>query len=404
MGLIQRACIRTIHGLLADHPLVLVEGPPRSGRSTIAAQVAAGAAGGGVLVDARRPDGRALLADPAGASAARLIVVDSAGRREAERIAAALSAFGDAGRSPRFALAGGPFGGTFGRTAAGRTTESREAAALEAPIVRVGPLSLFEAGSASMRRLWLRGGFPEAFMATNDHTALGWLRDYAAGLAGGSLTAWGLPRDAAFVSGLLEALAGSSGGAFNENAAARALGVSRPTIARCVAAIERAGLLFSVPAWPPRGNGFSEPVPRGSADAARVLRSPALHLVDSGLLHALHGAAPTLEAASSAASWSAFALRQALAALPPGARAFRYASADGASLELVVARGGQPVVGAATRRHRPTSAERSVSYAARAVGAATNYIVVPEGGDARLPGGFVVTSLRAFLDRLAAVT
>ena len=59
--------------------------PPRSGRSTIAAQVAAGAPGGGRLVDARKPEGRAVLADPASASAARLIVVDGAGRLEAER-------------------------------------------------------------------------------------------------------------------------------------------------------------------------------------------------------------------------------------------------------------------------------------------------------------------------------
>jgi len=29
---------------------------------------------------------------------------------------------------------------------------------------------------------------------------------------------------------------------------------------------------------------------------------------------------------------------------------------------------------------------------------------VPDGGDARLPGGFVVTGLRAFIDRVAAVT
>ena len=392
MGLIQRSCIRSIHGLLASHRLVLVEGPPRSGRSTIAAQVAAGAPGGGRLVDARKPEGRAVLADPASASAARLIVVDGAGRREAERVAAGLSAFGDAGRSPRFALIGGPFG----RTAAGPKTEGRGAAALDAPIISVGPLSLFETGSASMRRLWLRGGLPEAFMAASDQAALAWLRDYAAGLAGGSLSAWGLPRDAAFVAGLLEGLAASSGRAFNENAAARALGVSRPTIGRAVAAVESAGLLFSVPAWPTRDGG--------STGASRVLRSPALHVADSGLLHALHGSAPTLEAAATAASWTAFAMHQALAALPPGASAFHYASADGAALELVVARDGRPVVAAAIRRHRPGSAERAVSYAARAVGAPERYIVVPDGGDARLPGGFVVTGLRAFIERVAAVT
>ena len=243
-------------------------------------------------------------------------------------------------------------------------------------------------------------------MAASDQAALAWLRDYAAGLAGGSLSAWGLPRDAAFVAGLLEGLAASSGRAFNENAAARTLGVSRPTIGRAVAAVERAGLLFRVPAWPTRDDMSRDDIPRGggSTGAARVLRSPALHVTDSGLLHALNGSTPTLEAAATAASWTAFALAQAIAALPSEASAFRYASADGAALELVVAVGGKPVVAAATRRHRPGSAERAVSYAARAVGAPERYIVVPDGGDARLPGGFVVTGLRAFIERLAAVT
>ncbi|HOZ71356.1 MAG TPA: DUF4143 domain-containing protein [Spirochaetales bacterium] len=401
MGFIQRSCVRSIHGLLASHRLVLVEGPPRSGRSTIAAQVAAGAPGGGILVDARRPEGRDVLADPASASAARLIVVDGAGRREAERVAASLSAFGEAERTPRFALIGGPFGhAAASRAATGRAPASRVAATLDAPILRVCPLSLFEAGSASMRRLWLRGGFPQAFMADSDQAALAWLRDYAASLAGDSLSAWGVPRDAALVSGLLDALAASSGRAFNENAAARSLGVSRPTIERAVAAVERAGLLLRVPAWRPRDDIARDDGPPGTA---RAIRSPAIHLADSGLLHALHGAAPTLETAATAASWTSFVIGQALSVLRPGTAIFHYASADGAALELVVAMDGRPVVAAAARRHRPSSAERAVSYAARAIGATERYIVVPEGGGAKLPGGFIVTGLRAFLDRLAAV-
>ena len=396
MAFIHRNIIRTISGLLADRSVVLVQGPPRCGRSTIARQLAASAATGAILVDARRREGRAVIADPGGLSAARPIVLDNAGADEAAAIVswAAERAEGirEGGeRRPRFVLVGGPFPEAGG-----------EAAAVEA-----GPLSLFEAGRASMRALWLRGGYPEAYGAASDEAAFEWLEGYAADLAHGALADWGLPREPGLTTSLLEAVASADGRAFNENAAARALGVSRPTVSRYLAALHHAGILFSLPALPV---SFWRDTAGG---VARAVRAPALYVRDSGLLHALLGARSPDELAlrprAAAASWAGFVIAQAREVAPRGTGLYRYASADGAGLDLVVVRDGAVAMVASARRHRPSSVERSILYAGKAVTGSVpgpdreRFIVTPDGAERELPGGFTVVGLGAFLERLAGV-
>lgn len=406
MAFIHRTVIRTISGFLSDHGLVLVEGPPRGGKSTMARQLAASASAGAVLVDARLREGRAIIDAPGNQSAARPIILDNAERADARRLLswaraanAAASGHGSL-RLPRFVLVGRELGRA---VLAGADDDGIAWTGL-------GPLSLFEAGQASLKRLWLRGGYPEAFTAATDDDASAWLETHAADLVGGELAAWGMPREPRLIRGLLEALAAADGRAFNENATARALGVSRPTIARYLGVLVRAGIVFQVPAlpvWLPGDIG---------SGAGRVIRSAALYLRDSGLLHALVGIRSAGELAQNprlaSASWAGFVIGQTLEALPAGLSLYRYASADGAALDLVLARGYRPVLLAAARRHRPASVERSLSYAAAALDGHAGsdaasarcpgrYIVVPDGDERQLPGGFSVLGLGAFLERVA---
>lgn len=379
----------------------------------MARQLAASAPAGSVLADARLREGRAILSAPGSQSAARPIILDNAVRSDAEKLLTWVrnvagpdsgNASGDSRsngskfRLPRFVLVGGPFGAPESpgdRPLPGDRPGSRVAR------VRIGPLSLFEAGRASMRRLWLRGGYPEAFGATSDEAASAWLESFAADLAGGALAARGLPREPALITGLLEKLAASNGSAFNEHAVAQALGVSRPTICRYLGNLELAGILFRVPAL------STGSVPNlKKPGASRAIKSPALYIGDSGLLHALLGVRSmdelALKPVLAAASWAGFVVGQARQALPPGAGLYHYTSADGASLDLVIVKDCRPVLVAAARRHRPASVERSISYAARTMGTdPERFIVVPEGDERKLPGGFVVMGLGAFLEKVA---
>jgi len=402
VAIIHRAIIRTISGLLSDNPIVLVEGPPRCGKSTIARQLAASTPSGAILADARLREGRALLAAPNDVSAARPVILDNASERDYSTLAAwadggAIGGQGDA-RRPRFVLVGGPFRPPRASRPASPLAPSRT----DAPALEAGPFRLFEAGRASVRRLWLRGGYPEAYCASSDEAALSWLEGYAADIACAAGAPRGRADTTAFFAGLLEEAARHDGEAFNENGAARLLGVSRPTIVRAAEYLERAGVLLSLPAYGAENGPASRPGVR------RIARSPALYLRDSGLYHALIGVRSADELAmrprEAAASWTGFVVAQAMAALPEGAAISRYSSADGAALDIVVERDGRPVVTAVARRYRPSSVERSISYAARtpSFAGAERFIVVPDGEERQLSGGFVVSSLGSFLERLSS--
>jgi len=377
--------------------MVLVEGPPRIGLSTIARQLAAGMSSGALIADARRREGRAILASPESQSAARPILLDNAGPGDGAAIARwAHSVAADEGkrsRLPRFVLLGGPFEDS-------------------GPVVSAGPLSLFEAGRASVKRLWFRGGYPEAYGAASDEAAMDWLESYAADLAHGALIKWHVPLEPEILLGLLEGVAVANGETFNENAAARALGISRPTVSRYINCLTRAGILFAVPSFQGIAPDLQriDPAPRGSFPV-RSVKSAALYVRDSGLLHALTGAKSADELAlkprAAAASWAGFVLGQVRDALPEDASLCRFASADGAALDLVVVKDGIPVAVASARWHRSSSVERSILYAARAVSGSPRlgrFIVAPDGDDRSLPGGFIVTNLGAFLEKLDATT
>jgi len=400
-GIIQRSLVRLASEHMAQGRTALVAGPPRSGLSTMAAQTAASSPQRAGVIDARSPEWRAMAAAaagvPAGLGGTPLIVLDNARDEDARALIGGPEGPGSSagpgamlGRRPRIALFGGPFPSFRGRTGA-------------ATLLKAGPLSLFEVGAGAERRLWLRGGYPEAFGAASDGEAASWLGSYAADIARGRLGDALPVRDGGLALRGLEAVAAAQGIALNENALARTLGVSRPTVQRALTGLEEAGLLVSLAALP------RELAP----GAARPARSARLYVRDSGLVHALLaggsqlGLGSQLDAAAGAAratlSWRGFVVSQALEALPSRAELCHYASADGAVLELVALRDGRPRLAATVSRHRPLSTGRSAAYAARALGLrepGTLFVVYPDGEDRPLQGGFVGTGLPAFLDRI----
>ncbi|MBL8967372.1 MAG: DUF4143 domain-containing protein [Spirochaetaceae bacterium] len=422
----------------------MVSGPPRSGKTVFAEQLVRSGPGG-LLLDARSPGIAAALAEPvlclellAAAMkteapvrlfGARLLVLDNADEEIARAAAAFVAATGPgkplppgAAASPEAQSAAAPLpeaakrlrlvlvGARFPEEVPGRRLE-------------LGGLTLPEVGRGSRAGHWLRGGFPEAYGAASDQAALAWLRRYADSVAEERFARAGLPWAPGRTRALLSMLAEAHGAPLNENAAARSLGVSRPTIVRSVRALERAGLVSFLPALPepaeapgsaPAGGpGAAAATPAANAAAApptaagkRLVRAPALYLRDSGLLHALlgiQGAEGLLGSARLAASWEGYAIEQCRAVLPAGVESARRRSQDGAGLELVLHRAGRPLLGAAIRWSRAGEPSRGARIAAREIGAESNWLVLPEGDERRLECGFSVAGLGRFLEIVAGL-
>ena len=77
---------------MATHPVVLVDGPPRCGKSTLARQLAASSSAGAILARAGSLEGRRIMANPLALSAARPVILDGATMDEARALEGILSA------------------------------------------------------------------------------------------------------------------------------------------------------------------------------------------------------------------------------------------------------------------------------------------------------------------------
>jgi len=178
---------------MAIHSLVLVDGPPRFGKSTLARQLAASSDAGAILARAGSPEGRRTMANPLALSAARPVILGGAADGAAETPTPLCVGWrplqapaGWAGADPPITRGKPPSPGSPSQS---HYTVACHTIAHLSP----GPLTLAEVGRGAVRTHWLRGGYPEAYAAVSDSAAMENLETLIAGLSGGLLSAWGRP-------------------------------------------------------------------------------------------------------------------------------------------------------------------------------------------------------------------
>lgn len=185
--------------------------------------------------------------------------------------------------------------------------------------------------SNSLAERLVSGGYPEPIGRTPAR-ARRWHRQYVRSLIDRDVRDVARIRDSNELSRLLELLALRTAELLNASDIARALGLHRETIDNYIAVLERLFLVRRLPAW------HNNP-------GHRLIKSPKIHMVDSGLAAAL--------ADYSAADWfeqrdrmghllESFVVQQIMALAEwtdPGLRFWHYRDKDGNEVDLVITRG-----------------------------------------------------------------
>jgi predicted AAA+ superfamily ATPase len=320
--MIERRIAPEVARSLADAPAVALIGPRQVGKTTLALEIAKGRSASYLNLESEAD--RARLAEPGlyfADHTEELVVLDEIHR--APGLFEALRGVIDAGRregkgTGRFLL--------LGSAALELLDQSGETLAGRIDFVELAPFDVTEVGAPRLDDLWVRGGFPNSFLAHSEGASMRWRHNFIRTYLERDIPQLGPRIPAETLRRLWTMLAHLQGGLLNSAQLARSLGVTGATVGRYMDLLVDLLLVRRLS-------------PRRVNVGKRLVRSPKVYVRDSGLVHALLGLAdkeallghPVL-----GASWEGMAIENLLAVLGDRALSSFYRTSAGAEVDLVL--------------------------------------------------------------------
>jgi predicted AAA+ superfamily ATPase len=392
--MIRRQAATVVRERLDQSPAVALLGPRQVGKTTLAQAIAAERPGA-VYLDLERVADRVRLADPSDflePLAGRLVVMDEVHRIPGlfEELRGVIDRRRARGyRAGQFLI--------LGSASTELLKQSSESLAGRIAYVDLRPLSIaealdYEAGSLDL--LWLRGGFPESYLATSDAASLAWRQDFVRTYLERDIRQFAENASATTMERLWTMLAHAQGGLLNAARLAQSLEISARTIGRYLELLE--GLLLVRALRPWRVNV-----------GKRVVAAPKIYLRDSGIVHALLNVETREELFGHpvlGASWEGLVVESILAAAPDRATPWFYRTSDGAEIDLVLELAPRRLAAFEIKRSLSSGVPPGFHEACDDIDAAHRFLV-HAGREERfqMPGGAVALPAAAIAETVAAL-
>ena len=323
-SIIRAELLSAVDDALSEAPVVALLGARQVGKTTLAGQITSAWPGASTLYDLEVAAVREALSatpDRLLRNADGLVVID-----EVQRIPALFELLrpicDDPNRQAVFLLLGSASWELIkgvSETLAGRIL-----------LVDVGGLSLREVGSEHQDRLWMRGGFPRAWLARSPAAWTRWMQSFTRTFLERDIPALGVRTAPEALGRFWRMLAHYHGQTWNASELGRSMDVSATAVNHYRDLLAGTFMVRVLPPW------FENL-------GKRIVKSPKVYLRDSGILHFLLGLDEMTELAMHpryGASWEGFALEQML--LAHGERgAYFYGTQRGAELDLLLLRRGR---------------------------------------------------------------
>lgn len=322
--MICRRITQSVRAALARQAAVALIGPRQVGKTTLAHEIAAST--NALYLDLESRADRNKLAEPAlflKEHEDRLIILDEIHRMP--ELFQELRGLIDSGRrrgrrTGRFLI--------LGSASIDLLRQSGESLAGRIEYVEMTPLDVLEAASdaSAITSLWVRGGFPDSFLAANDADSLAFRQNFIRTYLERDVPQFGRRIPAETLERLWTMLAHSQGTLLNASKLTSGLSVSAPTITTYIDLLVNLLLLRRL-------------LPYHANTGKRLVKSPKVYVRDSGLVHALLGIGDYNTLAGHpvvGASWEGFVIENLLAAAPDRTTASFYRTAAGAEIDLVL--------------------------------------------------------------------
>jgi predicted AAA+ superfamily ATPase len=315
--------IKTLRGLISRNPVVGIIGARQVGKTTLARSFVAQMRGLAHYFDLENPEDEARLGDPMLAlkGLKGIVVIDEIQRIpglfpvlrvlvDRPRPAARFLVLGSA--SPELLRQGS-------ETLAGRIIYHE-----------LKSLALDEVGVIHQARLWLRGGFPRAYLARTTAASDEWRRGFIRTFLERDLPQLGINIRATTLRRFWTMLAHYHGQIWNSSEFARSFGVADTTVRNYLDTLTSALVVTQLQPW-------HENISK------RQIKSPKIYLTDSGILHALLNITRMRDLENHpklGASWEGFVINQVIRQL--GARSeecYFWGTHAGSELDLIIVSG-----------------------------------------------------------------
>jgi predicted AAA+ superfamily ATPase len=259
--------------------------------------------------------------------------------------------------------------------------QSGESLAGRIALAELAPLDLTEVGGESLDRLWVRGGFPESYLASHNEASLRWRRDFIRTYLERDIPQLGPRIPAETLRRLWTMLAHNQGCLLNAATIARGLGVSGATVGNYLDLMVDLLLVRRLP-------------PRVANAGKRLVRSPKVYVRDCGLLHALLGI-PDKETLLGhpviGASWEGMVIENLIGLAGGGVEPSFYRTSGGAEVDLVLTWANGREWAIEVKRTLAPRLERGLRSAIADVEPERSFVVYP--GSERYPMGSGVEAI-----------
>ena len=322
MAIDRPVALARIREAFSVHPAVALTGPRQCGKTTLARAIAADTPGSTFLDLESAVDRRRLQApEQALAGLSGLVIIDEI-QREPVLFETLRVLIDRIGNPARFLV--------LGSASPSLVRGASESLAGRVGLVDLSGFGLSETGPGSWRTLWLRGGFPRAYLAPHDRASSLWRQSFVRTFLERDIPQLGITVPAETLHRFWTMMAHYHGQIWNAAEFARALGANEGTARRYLDILTGAFMVRALPPW------FANV-------RKRQVKSPRIYIRDTGLLHALLTLETDEEVAGHpkvGASFEGFAVEQLVSAFEVGGACF-WATHGGAELDLLIMRGGK---------------------------------------------------------------
>ena len=320
-----RQLTQQINQQLKQNPAVAILGPRQIGKTTLAHEIAKEQPS--VYLDLENPEDLYKLKDPTlylNLHADKLVILD-----EIQRIPdlfMSLRGIIDNRRREGFRTGSFLLLGSASHKLMQQSSESLAGRIHYAWLSGLTPFEIEASHGKPLQQLWVRGGFPDSYTATDDQASHIWRQNFIRTYLERDIPQLGSRISASMLMRFWTMLAHSQGELLNASKLANSLGVTSVSVTRYIDLMVDLLLVRRLQPW--HGNVKK-----------RLVKSPRTYVRDSGLVHTLLQI-PHYETLLGHSiygkSWEGFVIETIINALPASAQPFFYRSSAGAEIDLVI--------------------------------------------------------------------